>query len=330
MRGLAWCSAGSAATSFLVVVMVALVPLGALMHLGRAASRAISGDVAAESPLAIGPVLGAQAAHVPARALSAVQHVEGRLSKVFEVGEVVFADGRGLRDRLPPGLQEAPEADIHRVVDAAFPDLATTEGGRSVRQALLAGGGRKDVSPEVRAFGRSLLGGNYLHALHRDGRFQEVMARHLGDGRFALPLEAWPDAERRWNAIVRRESGGAAKDPFVTEVMAHNAREMRRTVRALFATVAEAKRDYLPAGIAPNASMEARLALAREEWRIVLDLARAARPDRADLVDLPDAAAIREDIARTIPAYAPIAELSAQGDQFQWGGPRLCEGGAFP
>ncbi|MCA9582203.1 MAG: molybdopterin-dependent oxidoreductase, partial [Myxococcales bacterium] len=69
---------------------------------------------------------------------------------------------------------------------------------------------------------------------------------------------------------------------------------------------------------------------AREEWRIVLDLARAARPDRADLVDLPDAAAIREDIARTIPAYAPIAELSAQGDQFQWGGPRLCEGGAFP
>jgi predicted molibdopterin-dependent oxidoreductase YjgC len=69
---------------------------------------------------------------------------------------------------------------------------------------------------------------------------------------------------------------------------------------------------------------------AREEWRIVRDLVHAARPERARVLAFPDAAAIREDIARTIPSYARIAELREKGDQFQWGGERLCDGGEFP
>jgi len=70
---------------------------------------------------------------------------------------------------------------------------------------------------------------------------------------------------------------------------------------------------------------------AREEWRIPLDLARAARPERAKhLAELTDAAAIRRDIAKTVPFYAGIERLEKQGDQFQYGGERLCEGGVFP
>ncbi|MEM9073103.1 MAG: FdhF/YdeP family oxidoreductase [Myxococcota bacterium] len=69
---------------------------------------------------------------------------------------------------------------------------------------------------------------------------------------------------------------------------------------------------------------------AREEWRIIIDLAKAAKPSIAPFLHYPDAAAIRADIARTVPAYAEIADLQAQGDQFQWGGPRLCEDGVFP
>jgi molybdopterin-dependent oxidoreductase alpha subunit len=69
---------------------------------------------------------------------------------------------------------------------------------------------------------------------------------------------------------------------------------------------------------------------AREEWRIVRDLVHAAWPERRALLDLPDAAAIRRDIARTIDFYAPIDGLEKKGDQFQWGGPRLCDGGVFP
>lgn len=69
---------------------------------------------------------------------------------------------------------------------------------------------------------------------------------------------------------------------------------------------------------------------AREEWRIVVDLAHAAVPEKKALLDFPDSASIREDIAKTIPAYAKIATLTKKGDQFQWGGPRLCENGEFP
>ena len=72
-----------------------------------------------------------------------------------------------------------------------------------------------------------------------------------------------------------------------------------------------------------------RVGEAREEWRILIDVVSAARPERAEHLSYPDADAIRQDIARTVPAYAPIASLRKKGDQFQWGGPRLCEGGVF-
>ncbi|MBM3985877.1 MAG: formate dehydrogenase, partial [Planctomycetes bacterium] len=69
---------------------------------------------------------------------------------------------------------------------------------------------------------------------------------------------------------------------------------------------------------------------AREEWRMLEGLARAVKPQGAGRLGLGSAAEIRADIARVVPEYAPIAGLSRQGDQFQWGGPRLCEGGRFP
>ncbi|MFW5921302.1 MAG: FdhF/YdeP family oxidoreductase [Polyangiales bacterium] len=69
---------------------------------------------------------------------------------------------------------------------------------------------------------------------------------------------------------------------------------------------------------------------AREEWRIAIDIARAAAPELAEKhLDYADAAALRRDIARTIPKYRGIELLENKGDQFQWGGPRLCEDGAF-
>ena len=69
---------------------------------------------------------------------------------------------------------------------------------------------------------------------------------------------------------------------------------------------------------------------AREEWRIAIDLAIAARPELAKALAFADAAAVRADIARTVPSYAGIETLALQGDQFQWGGRRLMEGGEFP
>lgn len=73
-----------------------------------------------------------------------------------------------------------------------------------------------------------------------------------------------------------------------------------------------------------------RPAEARAEWAIYLDLARRVDPDRAHLLGCGDAQAIREEIARVVPSYAGIEGLQRTGDQVQWGGERLCEGGVFP
>lgn len=73
-----------------------------------------------------------------------------------------------------------------------------------------------------------------------------------------------------------------------------------------------------------------RVAGARPEWRVLSELAGRARPERADAVRFEDTAAIREEIARVVPMYAGIERLRAKGDQVQYGGPHLCEGGDFP
>ena len=69
---------------------------------------------------------------------------------------------------------------------------------------------------------------------------------------------------------------------------------------------------------------------ARTEWRIVLDLVRAARPDLSSELTFEDADAIRREIESLVPAYAGIASLKRAGDAFQSGGRHLCADGQFP
>lgn len=68
---------------------------------------------------------------------------------------------------------------------------------------------------------------------------------------------------------------------------------------------------------------------ARSEWETLLAFARAVKPEDYARLHFADAAAIRADIARAVPAYAPIAGLTRRGDQFQIGGARLCENRTF-
>src|SRR5213593_792866 len=69
---------------------------------------------------------------------------------------------------------------------------------------------------------------------------------------------------------------------------------------------------------------------ARSEWEMLLDFAKAVRPDGFEKLSLDSGAAIRADIARAIPSYAGIEKMSSQGDQFQVGGPMLCRDRSFP
>jgi len=68
-----------------------------------------------------------------------------------------------------------------------------------------------------------------------------------------------------------------------------------------------------------------RIGEARPEWEIPMMIAKRARPDLAHLIHFENAQAIRDEIARAVPAYEGIQHLSKAGDQIQWGGERLCE-----
>jgi anaerobic selenocysteine-containing dehydrogenase len=69
---------------------------------------------------------------------------------------------------------------------------------------------------------------------------------------------------------------------------------------------------------------------ASSEWEMLLEFARAVKPAEAARIHFDDAAAIRAEIEKAVPSYRGIAGLARQGDQFQWGGARLCEGRKFP
>ncbi len=73
-----------------------------------------------------------------------------------------------------------------------------------------------------------------------------------------------------------------------------------------------------------------RLPEARPEWQVLGEIVARARPELADKVRFDGPAAIRAEIARVIPMYDGIQHLAKEGDQVQYGGPRLCEGWTFP
>ena len=72
-----------------------------------------------------------------------------------------------------------------------------------------------------------------------------------------------------------------------------------------------------------------RIAAARDEWRVLMELAKRVKPDLADKIQFDSTAAIRQEIARVIPLYEGIQLFREKGDQFQWGGPLLARNGRF-
>jgi molybdopterin-dependent oxidoreductase alpha subunit len=73
-----------------------------------------------------------------------------------------------------------------------------------------------------------------------------------------------------------------------------------------------------------------RIAEAKPEWEIFSEIAARAAPDFADEVRFAGTPEIRREIAELIPLYSGIERLAKFGDQFQYGGARLCDGWTFP
>ena len=69
---------------------------------------------------------------------------------------------------------------------------------------------------------------------------------------------------------------------------------------------------------------------ARSEWRIFLELAEAVDAERAAVLGCSDGQAIREEVARVVPAYDGIQHFDDTGDSIQCGGAHLCANWEFP
>jgi len=72
-----------------------------------------------------------------------------------------------------------------------------------------------------------------------------------------------------------------------------------------------------------------RIGSAKPEWEVFGEVAARVRPEFADKVRFASSQQIRDEIGRTVPLYAGIETLSEEGDNFQWGGPRLFADGKF-
>lgn len=73
-----------------------------------------------------------------------------------------------------------------------------------------------------------------------------------------------------------------------------------------------------------------RIAEARSEWQIYVDLAKRVKPEESHLIDFQSGQEIRDEIAKANPQYDGVQHLKKAGDVYQYGGAWLCEGGVCP
>jgi len=69
---------------------------------------------------------------------------------------------------------------------------------------------------------------------------------------------------------------------------------------------------------------------AMSEWRLFAEVAARVKPELVERFAWRDNQALRAEIAEVVPSYAGIETLADTGDNVQWGGRHLAEGGVFP
>jgi predicted molibdopterin-dependent oxidoreductase YjgC len=70
-----------------------------------------------------------------------------------------------------------------------------------------------------------------------------------------------------------------------------------------------------------------RISEAMPEWKIPAAIGRASLSNGDLLFPYKNTQAIREEMARVMPAYRGIEQLNREGDEIQWGGRYLYEDG---
>ncbi len=198
---------------------------------------------------------------------------------------------------LPGGVPITPEAAAD--LEAAYRFPIRSERGRSAAEMVEAAGrGEIDLLWST--------GGNFLDTLPHPAAVEAALA--------AVPLRVHVDVVVSSQMLV---------DPG-EEVLLLPAMTRYEQPGGGTETTTERRVAFSPEIPGP------RIGEARAEWDIYLDLARRVDPQGASVLGCESAQAIREEIARVVPAYDGVQHLSKTGDAIQWGGERLCDGWVFP
>ena len=193
-------------------------------------------------------------------------------------------------DKYPGGFEVANEPDRRRFETLWGHALPATKGLRTLQMLEAAHRGEFDFLYS--------LGGNLLETMPDRAYMAKALAR--------VPLRVHQD--------IVLNSSSLLEGPAVILLPAQTRYE---TAGGGTTTSTERRIRYSPEIEGP------RIADARPEWRIPVDVAVAARPDLAGCFAWRDTADIRAEMARAMPIYAGIERLEREGQSVQWGGERL-------
>ena len=194
-------------------------------------------------------------------------------------------------------IDEANAADLSEVYGF---DVPAKRGLAATEMVEAASRGELDVL--------YCLGGNFLRTLPQPDDVRMAMER--------IPLRVHQDIIVTDQMLIDPPPGGA--------VLLLPARTRYEQDGGGTETTTERRIIFSPEIPRPDPIGEA-----RAEWLILRDVVVAVDSQRARLLGCESGQSIREEIARVVPAYDGIQRLRKGGDQFQYGGPRLCEGGRF-
>lgn len=193
-------------------------------------------------------------------------------------------------DKYPGGFEVAQEPDRRRFEELWGRPLPAWKGLRTLQ--MLEAAHRGEIG-----FLYSL-GGNLLETMPDRAYMTEALAR--------VPLRVHQDIVLNTSSVL--------EGPTVILLPAETRYE---TAGGGTTTSTERRIRYSPE-IAGS-----RIAGARPEWRIPIEVALAARPELAGSFAWRGPADIRAEMARAMPLYAGIETLEREGQSVQWGGERL-------
>ncbi len=193
-------------------------------------------------------------------------------------------------DKYPGGFEVAKEADRRRFEELWGHPLPAAKGLRTLQ--MLEAAHRGEIGCLYS------LGGNLLETMPDRAYMSEALSR--------VPLRVHQD--------IVLNSAALLEGPAVILLPAETRYE---TAGGGTTTSTERRIRFSPEIEGP------RIAEARPEWRIPVEVAKAARPDLAECFPWRSPADVRAEMARAMPLYGGIERLEREGQSIQWGGERL-------